>query len=340
MTISCYNFTIECYLYNNIFYLVLAIIFKDRLLILSRKKDIILKLKPIMKCIGFICAFLGIYYAAQIVSSIVAGIIVMVPLLSQGVMADPNAITTQLFNSLGSFTPYILIFSMAISLICYFFIQKGRKTSLLKSFDCKKLSVAPIIALAIFALSFNFALGFLMEYLSNLDALDQVFNQYSELIGMIIGGSFWLNLLTVGILVPIFEELLFRGLVYTELRKVSSVTISVFIQGVLFGIYHMNIVQGIYAAILGIMLGYVYHKFKTILAPIVIHIALNASSVLLSTSFGEKFTAKYETLMLISSPIILTIIFAIIVFVFKKEQDSSELQSSNIASDVVLTDSN
>ncbi|MFZ2539760.1 MAG: CPBP family intramembrane glutamic endopeptidase [Oscillospiraceae bacterium] len=303
--------------------------------------EIILKLKPIMKCIGFTCAFLGIYYGAQLISSMIAGVAIMVPMLtSTGGIVDPSTITSKITDSLGGMMPYILILAIAISILCYFFIQKGRKTSLLKSFDFKKLSILHTAALAIFALSFNFALQYVMDYLSKLGALEQIFNQYSKLINMIIGGSFWLNLLTVGILVPIFEELLFRGLVYTELRKVSKVTIAIVIQGLLFGVYHMNIIQGAYAAILGIVLGYVYYKFKTILAPIVIHIVLNSSSVLLSTSLGEKFITKYNSIIQISSPIILIVIFAIIVFVFKKEQDSKDLQGATNVGDIILTDLN
>lgn len=41
--------------------------------------------------------------------------------------------------------------------------------------------------------------------------------------------------------------------------------------GVVFGIYHGNLVQGIYASLLGIMLAWVTERSGTLLAPVIFH---------------------------------------------------------------------
>lgn len=47
------------------------------------------------------------------------------------------------------------------------------------------------------------------------------------------------------------------------------------IQAVLFGVYHMNLVQGIYAAALGFLLGYLVWRYESLIAPMVVHALFN-----------------------------------------------------------------
>lgn len=54
------------------------------------------------------------------------------------------------------------------------------------------------------------------------------------------------------------------------------------IQAILFGLYHGNIVQGIYAFMLGLMLGIIYKYGGGILSSIVVHMIINASGVYLT----------------------------------------------------------
>jgi hypothetical protein len=46
----------------------------------------------------------------------------------------------------------------------------------------------------------------------------------------------------------------------------------------------MNLLQFIYATCLGLLLAYVYEQFRTILAPILLHAAANAFSILITTN--------------------------------------------------------
>jgi membrane protease YdiL (CAAX protease family) len=78
---------------------------------------------------------------------------------------------------------------------------------------------------------------------------------------------------------PVFEELLFRGLVFGELRKVATVRLALVIQALIFGLYHINPIQGAYAFLIGLLLGYVYYRSSSIVAPMIVHAAINTSSV-------------------------------------------------------------
>jgi len=95
-------------------------------------------------------------------------------------------------------------------------------------------------------------------------------------------GNFVIVFITVGIMAPIIEEIIFRGLVLNELKKVVPACPAIILQAIIFGIYHMNPLQGVYASLLGIVLGIAAEKTGSIWTPILIHISFNSISTLLS----------------------------------------------------------
>ena len=74
---------------------------------------------------------------------------------------------------------------------------------------------------------------------------------------------------------PFCDELVFRGVTMKQLLKGLPFWAANLIQAVLFGIFHMNIMQGIYAACLGVILGYVCEKGGSIYYSILLHILFN-----------------------------------------------------------------
>lgn len=74
---------------------------------------------------------------------------------------------------------------------------------------------------------------------------------------------------------PFCEELVFRGVTMKQLLKCLPFWAANLIQAVLFGVFHMNMIQGIYAACLGVILGYVCEKGGSIYYSILLHILFN-----------------------------------------------------------------
>ena len=68
---------------------------------------------------------------------------------------------------------------------------------------------------------------------------------------------------------------MFRGIVFRILRKWIPFVWAMLITSLLFGAYHGNLVQFIYASLCGVFLAYVYENTKSILAPIFSHMAMN-----------------------------------------------------------------
>ena len=74
---------------------------------------------------------------------------------------------------------------------------------------------------------------------------------------------------------PVVEEILFRGIVLRSMRKFTPTWAAILISSVLFGAYHLNIVQAVYATLMGIAAGILYEKKRNLLFPILVHFANN-----------------------------------------------------------------
>lgn len=83
------------------------------------------------------------------------------------------------------------------------------------------------------------------------------------------------SIIAVAVVIPFFEEILFRGLVLNKLRTTMPIWIAIVLQALLFGIFRGDVLSGVYAFIIGILLGSVYMITKSIWAPILIHAILN-----------------------------------------------------------------
>lgn len=105
-----------------------------------------------------------------------------------------------------------------------------------------------------------------------------IFTEYDSMISNVTGASAsWLMILSVVILAPIGEELLFRGVIMSYADKSLPTIVAIILQAALFGLYHGNIIQIIYAFILGIALGLIAYKLKSIVYSIIFHISVNIS---------------------------------------------------------------
>lgn len=77
------------------------------------------------------------------------------------------------------------------------------------------------------------------------------------------------------LLAPISEELVFRGVTLRIARRAFPFWIANIIQALLFGIFHMNLLQGCYTFVLGLVLGYICEKGGTIYHVIFFHFLFN-----------------------------------------------------------------
>lgn len=104
--------------------------------------------------------------------------------------------------------------------------------------------------------------------------------------------SLFLNIISSGIIGPIYEELLFRHILYNKLTTFNSKQKSLIITTLIFAIIHLSPIKIAYALILGLILTKIYEQKQNITYPILIHISANITSI---------FLKEYNTYLLLLS---------------------------------------
>ncbi|MEZ5007317.1 MAG: type II CAAX endopeptidase family protein [Chitinophagales bacterium] len=93
--------------------------------------------------------------------------------------------------------------------------------------------------------------------------------------------TFAVNLVMIAVLPAICEELLFRGILQRLfIRATGTPHVGIVITGFVFGLIHMQIINLLPIAILGILLGYLYHWTQNIWFPILAHFFFNGMQAL------------------------------------------------------------
>lgn len=85
----------------------------------------------------------------------------------------------------------------------------------------------------------------------------------------------------VGILAPICEETVFRGAIFSGMKKEGNVFKAIIASGLLFGLLHMNINQASYAFVIGVLLGFLVEATGSIFSSILFHVLVNSTNAIM-----------------------------------------------------------
>lgn len=99
-------------------------------------------------------------------------------------------------------------------------------------------------------------------------------------------GWLFVNLLILGVVPPICEELLFRGIIFNGLKERFSNVVSIVFTALLFALMHQNIQQFVYPFVLGIVLTTIMHKTNNLIYPILLHMFNNFTTLILDYLFS------------------------------------------------------
>ena len=81
----------------------------------------------------------------------------------------------------------------------------------------------------------------------------------------------------VGLMAPVLEEILFRGLILGTLKQEMHPWAAILLSSLAFGAAHGTAISFIYATGIGILMGWLFVKFNSVLPSIVFHVAYNCA---------------------------------------------------------------
>lgn len=132
---------------------------------------------------------------------------------------------------------------------------------------------------------------------------------------LINSADFWLNLLLISLIGPIFEEVIFRKLLIDRTIRYGA-RVSIIISALLFGLIHGNLNQFFYAFLMGGFFAYVYIKTGKIIYTILLHISVNLIGSVVSLFVIESASAIAQNTFtpLDMSIVLIYMIFILIMF--------------------------
>lgn len=229
----------------------------------------------VLKALGYF----GIYLGAQFLVTFVYMMYSMVPAIVKYSMGNYDLTDPVIFNQylneatqpLLDATMLITIISglLTIGIICVIF--KCRKQKLSKSFCLRKISGGTVVSVTLLGFGLNLMFGILVLLLP-----ESWIASYEETASAAFAGEFWQMAIAVVIMAPLVEELVFRGLIYTRLKQGMPVVVAMIITSLWFGVMHGHPLWAAYAAVLGLVMVWIFERTKSLFASMLFHFGYNS----------------------------------------------------------------
>ena len=195
------------------------------------------------------------------------------------------AVTSVLFIYVGSLLQIkYLLPGVALSHLIIFGIPVLAawygKCDFKETFSLKKIKPLWIPLSILAGVAAFFAFNGIMQLLSNV--IPGAAENYAQSMDQLMeGNSLWVKILVIALVPAVSEETLFRGYVLGSLRPKLKPWAVILITAVLFGVYHMNLFQGIYAALLGAVLAGAVYLTGSIFPASIIHFTANLLALII-----------------------------------------------------------
>lgn len=156
-----------------------------------------------------------------------------------------------------------------------------------------------------------------------------VIQQYEELMEAAGLGSDPLIIFASVLIAPIGEELMCRGVVFCYAGRVvkgmrsrtAAFWIANAIQALVFGVMHGNLVQGTYAFLMGLGLGWLRGRYRSLYASMLAHFTINFSSTYL---LGYALMWVPETLPACVAVMLVGIVATVLLMYWESRRDAAQ----------------
>lgn len=258
-------------------------------------------------------------------------------------IAIPNVLAFFLLFIAGSFTDIktienttfykimaTLLSQVSFALV-YFYIIKKNKISFTKSVKVSKVNFKQVFITLLIALVCLFLISPIINvfdsFLINIGVSEQTLpidlTKIENLLYLIFA---------LGILAPVTEEFLFRGIILSGLENKGEKT-AVLISSLMFCIMHLSLHQTLYQFILGVILALVMLCTKNIFMPILVHFVNNTFVLLINyispSFFDYNFLSLNYIILAVTLFILGLITICILVRMLKKHKPQEKIQSEN-----------
>ena len=266
-------------------------------------------MKKNLRIIGFVALLLAVYLVFQFVFSALAmGVYLVHAVISGAIQPEmlqdiPALVESPAVKEFSNESMALGLFLSSLAML--FFIHKTGLFRLRLSLF-RSIAFKPLLQSTALVFTSMLALNILVQWLPLENVLE---NQFEGLTHTFLGA------LTISLLAPILEEVMFRGAIQGYLtRKLGNPWLAMAMAALVFGVYHMNPVQVVYASMFGFILGWMYYRTGSLMSVIVGHVLNNSIATLTMLMFGTATESEMMEEILPQEAVIASQVMMFIVF--------------------------
>lgn len=229
-------------------------------------------IRQILKAVCYVLLFLGVQIIVSFVFQFGYGFKVGMESAATGIPVDEQMLVENLMEFITNNTNLITFISGAATILTLLLVFKIRKKKLAAEVTLVKFDTAKIVPVIMLGVASALFVSNLMELLP---IPESVMASYAESSKGILAGSPVMMVLSVIIMAPLVEEIIFRGLVLSRLKKVMPTWLAVVLCSMVFGLMHGQLIWIVYTTLFGLLLAVVAENANSIWASVLLHMAFN-----------------------------------------------------------------
>ncbi len=198
------------------------------------------------------------------------------------------------------------------TMVCYIFIIKNiyKRFKSEENFKFKvecKLTLKEYIFIIIVTMAYIFVfdntIGIILQ---NIPEAEWIKNAFTEL----KNAPLLLQFISLCVIAPIFEEIIYRGIMLEQLNKRCGAVKAVLISSLFFGIIHFNVHQAVNGFFIGIVMGFIYIKTDSLLITMFLHFINNLYCLIVSyIPYLDKIESDFSIVILLCGVILLFVAY-------------------------------
>lgn len=243
----------------------------------SRSSLILAALGKAMCYLGAFAGIQGILLVAWMLPSLVKSAV-------SGAFDTPDGIYKAVWGALGDIHT-VMIISAVVSIAFLWVFFRTRRKRLAREIYLRPLPrergeraagacVRWIPAIIAFGVAAQFAVGIALYYI----VPESMMNDFSESQSILANGPLWLQILDIAVFTPVIEEIFFRGLIFSRLRRAMPFWWAAAVSSVIFGAMHGHVISLVYATLLGLLMAMLFERTGTLISTVFFHFAFNMTS--------------------------------------------------------------
>lgn len=184
-------------------------------------------------------------------------------------------------------------FIVGIITIIVIAILVMKNKNFFKIYKGEKATTPQAIAWGVLGFFFVFFGQTLAAYLESLLGVQEVSQNTANLVE--IAKAAPIMMITIAIIGPILEEIVFRRVIFGSLFQAQGFWIATLVSAIVFAAVHIDFKHIILYTVCGVIFAYLYYKTKRLLTSIIAHILLNTFVLVVSLN-QDKIQAFFESI--------------------------------------------